>query len=283
MRHHALQRLLVRMQYDPAFAASLLGEAARPEVPAELVRLGLGERERDWLRAMDVRAFHHDPLKRRRALRGLMEEFKAASAIALAETRRIAFLDGFFTSRAFHEALQERGSLAAAYARFLREAGLKTPQLPGVVAIEAELARSRRALEAAGGVDWKAPPVPPGGLTDVARAPGVAVGRHSADALQAIQTVERYLFEIGLVPALALVEDAPRLELPPPSPPGSGQPSLLLGFVPTQSGISLVELEEPLFRAILAVEGRAVPVGRIGARLAAELVEDEVLVAVAPS
>lgn len=281
MRHHALQRLLVRMQYDPVFAASILAEAARPALPAELVRLGLGERERGWLRAMDVRAFHHDPLKRRRALRGLMEEFKAASAIVLAETRRIAFLDGFFTSRAFHEAIQERGSLATAYARFLGEAGLKTPQLPGVVAIELALASSRRALEAAGGVDWKAPPVPPRGLTHVARAPGVAVGRHSPDALLAIQTVEKYLFEIGLVPALALVEDAPRLELPPPSPVGSA--ALPLGFVPTQSGISLVELEEPLFRAIAAVNGRAVPVGRIGAALAAELVEDEVLVAVAPS
>ena len=130
-------------------------------------------------------------------------------------------------------------------------------------------------------MDWKAPPVPLDGLAHVARAPGVAVGRHSPDALSAIQTVEKYLFEIGLVPALALVEDAPRLELPPPSPAGTS--ALLLGFVPTQSGISLVELEEPLFRAIAAVDGRAVPVGRIGAALAAELVEDEVLVAVSPS
>ena len=45
-------------------------------------------------------------LKRRRALHGLMGEFKASSAIALAETRRLAFLDAFFASPPFHRAIQ---------------------------------------------------------------------------------------------------------------------------------------------------------------------------------
>ena len=142
-----------------------------------------------------------------------MQEFKASAAIALHEVGRIAFLDGFFTSVYFHRAIDQRGSLAAAFAAFLRGAGLSTPQLDGVVRIEATLAACRRALEAAGGADFRTPP-PPVSWQLVERAPGVAVARVEPDSVAAMQAAERYLFEVGLVPALALCADAPQLVLP---------------------------------------------------------------------
>ena len=117
----------------------------------------------------------------------------------------------------------------------------------------------------------------PPSLTHVARAPGVSVGRYSPDALDAIQAAERYLFEVGLVPALALCDDAPRLALPAPT----GRPRAPLGLVPTLAGITIVELDEELYEAIAAVEG-VVPVERIGAERARSLVEDEVLIAAVP-
>lgn len=269
-RHHTLQRLLVRMTFDPAF-----GEALLRNPWAELARLGLGEREARLLAGIDRRALLHDPQRCRRALHALMGELKASSAIALAETKRIAFLDGFFASQHFHRMVQDRGSLAAAYADFLLGAGLSTPQLPEVVRIEARLALSRRELAAAGGSDWRAPPRP-SHLVRVARAPGVAIGRHTPDALAAIQAAERFLFDAGLVPALALVDDAPPLVLPPPT----GAPPIGLGFIPTLAGISLVELEPPLFQALERVQGPTT-VEAIGRQLAESLVDDEVLVAIA--
>lgn len=267
--HHALQRLLVRMQYDPPFAQRVLADPLPVLAP-----LGLGEREAGWLRRVDPRLYAHDPLKRRRLLQALLQELKAASAIALAETRRIAFLDGFFASQQFHAAIAQRGSLAAAYGAYLLAAGLRAPQLPGVVAVEAQLAACRRDLEAQGGVDWRAPAIP-AELGLVRRAPGVAVGRHSPDATAAIQAVEQYLFEVGLVPALVLADDAPRLELPPPA----GAPAVALGFVPTQAGISLVELDDEVFTA-LDRAGEPVAAATLGLELARELLEGEVLIAV---
>ncbi|HJZ86153.1 MAG TPA: hypothetical protein VKN99_13330 [Polyangia bacterium] len=271
MTHQAALRVVVRMQYDPIFA-----DAVYRDPVATLLPLGLGERERGWLLAVDRRAFRHDPMKRRRTLHALVSEFKAAAALALLETRRVGFLDAFFASPEFHRAIQERGSLAAAFADYLLGARLRTPQLGDVVRLEATLARCRRELAAAGGPDFAPPPIPPGGPTHIARAPGVAVGSFSPDALAAIQAVEHWLFERSLMPIVALADDAPALELPAPAL----APPVRLGIVPTQAGISLVELEPALYDAISRVDGPSVPAQRIGRALAASLCEDEVLIAV---
>jgi hypothetical protein len=268
--HQAALRVVVRMSFDPVFA-----EAVRSAPSQALAGLGLSPREVGWLLAVDPRAWRHDPQKRRRTLHALVGELKASSAIALAETRRIAFLEDFFASTWFHRAVQERTSLAAAFAGYLAGAGLRTPQLGEVVRLEAQLAAARRELAQAGGPDWKAPPVPPGGPRQVTRAPGVATGRFSPDALQAVQAVERFLFDCSLMPIVVLADDAPRLRLPPPS----GVDPVALGFVPVQAGISLVELDEATFAALERAAGPRVPVEQVGP-LAAELVEDEVLIAV---
>jgi hypothetical protein len=270
-RVHALERVIVRMLYDPSFADAVCRDPAHA-----LPGLGLGEREHAWLGALDPRAFGHDPLRGRRTLRALCEELPASSAIAVNETRSVAFLDHFFASEPFHRAVQERGSLVAAFADYLACAHLRTTQLPDVIRLEARLAVCRRALEAAGGRDYRPPPIPIGGPSRVARAPGVDVATCSRDALAAVQAAERFLFEARLVPILALADDAPRLELPAPA---GGEP-VSLGLVPTESGISLVELEPPLYDALARVDSPSTPVDRIGRALALELCADEVLIAV---
>jgi hypothetical protein len=182
----------------------------------------------------------------------------------------VAFLEGFFGSEPFHRAVQSRGSLSAAYAEYLGGAGLKTPQLAEVIRLEAELARCRRELEAAGGPDWRPPPAP-AKLDRVVRAPGVSCGVFAPDALLAIQAVERFLFECSLMPIVVLADDAPPLKLPP----ATGAPSVKLGLIPTQSGISLVELEPSIYDAI---DRARAPVRADAA--SAQLVADEVLIPV---
>jgi hypothetical protein len=271
--HQAAQRVFVRMLHDPDFAAAVL---ARPE--ATLEPLGLGARERAWFASIDRRALLHDAARRTRMLDALGEEFKASTALALAETRRLDFLDRFFAAPAFHRAIQERGSLASAYGEFLGGAGLRTPQLAGVVRLEAALARCRRALSAAGGPDWRAPTVPPSGATHVARAPGVEVGMFSPDALAAIQAVEAYTFAIARRPLAALCEDRPELALPAPM----GASDVRLGLIPMQTGITLVELAPEVFEALERVGDHVIAVDAIGRALAQSLVEDEVLVSAVP-
>jgi hypothetical protein len=106
----------------------------------------------------------------------------------------------------------------------------------------------------------------------------VSVIAVSPDALAAIQAVERYLFEASLMPIAALADDAPRLTLPTPS----GAPPVELGLIPTQSGITLCQLEPEIFTAIARVCGSTLAAA-IGVELAASLCEDEVLVAVEES
>jgi hypothetical protein len=257
------------MLYDPAYARAAFAAPARV-----LGEAGLGAAEQALVLAVDRRAFQHDPLQRRRTLRPLLEEFKASTAIAVAETRSLAVLDGFFTGAAFHRAIAERGSLADALAEHLAGAGLRTPQLAGVIALERALARCRRELEAAGGVDYAPPPVPPGGIGRVVRAPGVDAVRVSPDALAAVQAVESFLFETSLTPVAWLADDRARLVLPPARGGGPAQ----LGLIPTSAGITLVELEPPVWDAIFAAAPPGVAIDRIGRALGESLVADEVLV-----
>jgi hypothetical protein len=240
MSHRTLERVFVRMLFDPAFVAAVYADA-----DGALSGLDLEPHERAQLIATDRRAWGHDPLRRYRTLRTLAEEFKASTTLALAATRSLASLDGFFSSDEVHGAVQTRGSLAAAFAAFLdrlvAEREIGEPQLPDVLRLEALLARCRRELEAAA-----ASGVPSGEIgpeTRLALAPGHATGRFNANVVEAINAAERYLFEVGLMPAVALCEDAPRLEqLPEVSP----EPAYLL-VLPSSAGIGLMPLDEDYF------------------------------------
>src|SRR5215470_14178893 len=91
MSHHTLQKLLVRMLFDDAFVDEVYADPER-----SLGEFDLTGAERSQLINVDRRAWRHDPLRRKRTLRTLAEEFKISTTIALAETRSLASLDRFF-------------------------------------------------------------------------------------------------------------------------------------------------------------------------------------------
>jgi hypothetical protein len=257
--HLAAQRAVVRMLFDPAFA-----EAARHD--PDRVLAGVDPALRRQLAQLDDRALRQDGLRRRRTLRILSEELKASTTLFLSQKRKLAALDDFFCSAAFHSAVEERGSLCLALAAFLaEEAG---PELRAVLAIESALARARRDAHAR----------PPG---VVSTAPGVVPISTVRGAMAALQACERYLFEVGLMPAVALCDDAPPLALPP----WDATP-LELVTVPLDSGVTLVEIDAPLAqllrclpaaRARVLEEAAARGVADAAARLD-ELIADEIVV-----
>jgi hypothetical protein len=245
MSHHALQHVVVRLLFDPEFVAAL---HAAPEVA--LADCGLTDVETRWLLSADPRAWNVDPLRRRRTLGALAEEFKASSALALAETRSLAFLERFFSSPNFHRAIRRRGSMGLAFAEFLadrlRDGALATPQLPDVLRLETLMARCRRDPAAA-----HPPPDPPAAVDDtalVAPAPQTAVGGFQANVIAVIQRVERHLFEAALVPAGAQCADAPRLD---DLPPVDASRKIYLHCGPGLSGISLTAVDRAEFLVLL--------------------------------
>lgn len=230
MSHHALQRALVVALHDPAFVATM---HADPD--AALAPFRLEPAERAQLLAIDRRAFAVDRLRPRRVLKAIVEELKASMAIALAETRSFGFADGFFSSPAFHGAVRHDQPLVLALADYLAAAGLASPQLPGVLAIERARAESRRDAGRAPG---------PG----LSLAPGIRLLATDSGALAALQAAEQHLFELALLPHMALCDDRPPLHLPPPG----GDPLHLA----VRAG-ELSDLPAPLFRALHALENAA--------------------------
>lgn len=228
MSFAAAQRAVVRMLFDPVFA-----EAARRE--PDVVLAALDPALRRQLAALDNRALRQNRLRRRRTLRTLCEEFQASTTLALAERRSLAALEDFFCSAAFHRAVEERGSLPLAFGEFLAGAGFASPLLPPVLAIESAVAHARRA----GGGQRAAGSLAP--------APGVVLIDTTAGAMAAVQDCQRYLFEVGLMPSVALCDDAPRLRL---SPATADAMPLHLVTVPSGGGVTLVTLDDELYRLL---------------------------------
>jgi len=229
--HAALQRALVIALHDPRFVDEM-----HLDPRAVLGPLGLDDEAQRALLAVDRRAFRTDPLRARRVLRVLAEELKVSSTLALWETRSAGLAIDFFSSRFFRGAVVARTALAPAFGAYLAAAPLRTPQLADVVRLETLLARCRRAR-----LERPAP--------GVALAPGVASGAFDASVLETMQRVERFLFELGLMPQLAFCADGPQLPALPPV--GSGTIHLLV--TPTESGVTLAPIDEDLHRVLEAL------------------------------
>jgi hypothetical protein len=225
--HLVAQQAIVRMLFDPAFAARVRSDAAAvlPELPSTL---------RAQLAAIDPRALKLDRLLRRRVLRTLFDEYKASTTLYLARARKLAALDEFFSSP-FFALVFEGCPLAFAYPGFL----MKDEDAPfaAVVSIELGLARARRQVAL----------VPDG---RVHRAPGVQPIATTQGALATLQQAEQYLFEVGLMPAVALCADAPPLEL---DARAHDRTPLHLVTVPTDSGHSLVTIDEPTYQLLVSL------------------------------
>lgn len=236
MSHHALERVYVRMLFDPAFVDRVYADPR-----AALLGIELTDAERDNLVAVDRRAWGHDPLRRYRTLRTLSDEFKATTTLVLAATRSLGSLDAFFSSDEFHQTVQGRGLLALAFgdyvARLVAERALDSPQIPEVLRLEAMLARCRRELESAKRAGARGTADDPDAR--IGLAPGHAVDRFNANVVAAVNVAERYLFEVGLMPAVALCEDAPRLDR---LPEVSSEPAYLLAL-PGAAGVSLMPVD----------------------------------------
>ncbi len=156
----ALQRVIVRMLFDPPFVARVYDGEPLPELDA---------RARALLLAVDRGAWGTDPHRRARALTALLEEFPASAALAGLDR-----LDAFFSSPTFHRAIQARQSLAQAFGGWL------LPLAGPVATLESVVAAARRD---------RSPPPGPG----LVRAPGVRVLRVSGGTLARYQQVRARL------------------------------------------------------------------------------------------
>jgi hypothetical protein len=252
---------MVRMLFDEEFVEEVYAAPDRA-----LAGLDLTEAERSQLLGVDRRAWRHDALRRRRALRTLVEEFKVSTTIILAETRSLASLERFFSSRFFHDSITERGSMGLAFAEFLldgyRGGAWKAPQIADVVRLEAAIAGCRRTLAREGTLAGDLPAT----ISDRARvrlAPGYDVASFQANVIAAIQGVEHYLFELSLMPAMALCDDAPRL---PALPEIDERKKVYLLFGPGASGISITNLDKSDFLVLYEAK-RAVEIRSLFSRL----------------
>lgn len=115
MSARALQRVVVRMLYDPALVEAVYADPQRA-----LADVDLEPDERSWLVAPDRRRWRADPLRRTRGLQALLEEYPAASARAV-RAAGVPWLDRFFSAAAFHDAVQHRGSTALAFGDWMIE------------------------------------------------------------------------------------------------------------------------------------------------------------------
>lgn len=146
MSHIAVQRVVVRMLYDPRFVARV-----REDVEAATADCDLRDHERQWLLQADPRAFGVDPHRRARSLTGLLEEFAVSGARVVRRLGRAGAteqLDTFFSSATFHRGMQEGASLAATFARWLRhDADFVDATTGFLVDLEAGIARARREFD----------------------------------------------------------------------------------------------------------------------------------------
>jgi hypothetical protein len=236
----ALQRVVIRMLFDRGFVDRVYADPSRA-----LAGLDLDPRLVDQVLANDRRLWNADRLRRTRALKILLDEFKVTSTLVLRETRRIAFLDAFFSSSAFHDAVAKRGYMALAFVAYLERAiaggVLKSREVAAALAMESEMARSRRELrDARRGRDPALRPVEPGrpGRRWVVRA-GVRAAMLAGGTIALVQQIEKLLFELSQVPAFALCDDAPA-----PDPLPDLRESSPLGYLFEPEPRGKVELSE---------------------------------------
>ena len=264
----ALQRVVVRLLFDPAFVERVYAEPG-----GALAGLDLDPGLLEQLLRNDRRLWNADRLRRSRSLKILMEEFKVASTLVLAECRKLAFLDAFFASSFFHEAVQKRKYMALAFAAYLQDAFrrgvLRSRHAAAALDLEADMARSRRGLrDARRGFDPALAKVEPGRPGErLVVNPGVRGHRAPFGIIPLIQHIEKYLFQVGQVPALALCVDAPR---PEPLPELLGGEAGELGFLLEPQPGGRVELSEVGRGFALVVEacGRPVTMKDLAAKVA---------------
>lgn len=135
----AVQRVIVRMLYDPALVELIYSGGLLPE---------LSFAERELITQTPRGAWGTDPYRRSRTLQALIEEYPVSAAVA-----GLGRLDAFFSSPNFHRAIQSRQRLVWAFATWLE------PLAGPVVVLERAVAEARRdrPRRLAGGMMVRAP------------------------------------------------------------------------------------------------------------------------------
>ncbi|MEZ6197005.1 MAG: hypothetical protein R3F20_14960 [Planctomycetota bacterium] len=241
MNHRRVQRALFSMLHDEHFASAL----RRGE---DWAREGLSEDEWRLLAAADPAAITADRDGRRRtqAMGNVLKEFLLSASAADAAGRALGA--GFLSSRGFHRAVREDGSIPLAFLAFAEEQAREWGDdgVTTLLAVEGALARERRAR--------RARPTP--GPREIVLAPEAGTAVVPAGAAAFAESWRARLDGAELVP----------------SPRPAGEETLLIVTRPTAGGFgapevtveTLGELAAPLFR--LARE----PVGPQGRRRYAE-------------
>ena len=143
MSHITLQRVIVRMLYDQAFA-----RLVTTEPDAALVGLNLDARHISFLTTPDPRVWRLDPHRRARSLEALLDEYPVSAALLAHTTNMVSALDAFFSSDDFHQCIQHRQRLALAFGRYLTSVATKLGRqdIEGCAQLEFEIASFRRRL-----------------------------------------------------------------------------------------------------------------------------------------
>jgi hypothetical protein len=149
--HSAIQRVVVRLLHDPAFVAAL-----HRDPDSAFAGTGIGATGRAMLLRIDPRAWEHDPYRRARGLRALLEEFPVSGALWLRGGDDgkggggLSLAGGFFSSTRFHDCVQGRGVLALAFGHWLREGSPR--EQAALARVELAVARVRRGARLRRGV-----------------------------------------------------------------------------------------------------------------------------------
>jgi len=274
--HLALQRLVVRLLYDPALVDQVYADPERA-----LAGLDLTPAERHFVVAPDRRAYATDPHRRSRSLTELLREFPGASSLVAASAGGLLVLDRFFSSSHFHAAIEHRGSLARAFGDYLlalAEAPGRDPRLAPFARLEQAIARLRRVPAA--GTAARAAAIDPW----LVASPHMALVHLPADTLEQYSAVLATLTRDGRNPVAVIAGD--QLELPVAAAMNAPDEPVLIERSPTDSGedpeIRLAPVTTELAELLLA----AAPPGAatsdlcaIACRLGAEPGEDAELIA----
>jgi len=245
-----LQRLVVRMLHDPQLVAAVYESPETALADEEVTAT-----ERTWILAQDRRRFTADPLRPRRVLKGLLDEYKGSAALLVGATRRVASLDRFFASTAFHAAIRQRRALAPAFGDYLATEGAALdPRIAAVARLEQAFSRARR-----GRAPSTARLAPVAADAVVMTAPHLGPVRVPGGTLAVLQAVEQVLFEISLTPVAALAEDGPTLAAVPAL---AGDDELYLAVGDGKGAVTL-EPCAPLLLESLLVAVEPVDAGRL--------------------